>query len=342
MRFYLIDALRGIAALWVVLYHAYEGGHIDRLLSKIPDLLTIILFEKGHYGVPIFFVISGFVMAHSLNKDRVNLSYFGKFVIRRSIRLDPPYWGSIVLVLGLASISAMVTGENYSLPSVAQLVAHLFYAQAILGYEHINIIYWTLCLEVQFYLIYCLIVLARQRFNLSHAIVLGACAIISLIWPFQILPEPSIKGLFLPFWHAFLLGVFAYHTWKKNVSMIFLLGYYCLLLFASIYYYNEFSLFAIATAMTVSLAAYFGRIGSLNWWVLQRLGLISYSLYLTHNPITGASFFIFYKIFGRSEFSEALGLVFNLGVCIVFAYIFWFVLERWSLSLSKKISLHKS
>ena len=341
MRFYLIDALRGIAALWVVLYHAYEGGHIDLLRSQLPHFISVALFEKGHYGVPIFFVISGFVMAHSLNKDKVTLNYFGKFVVRRSVRLDPPYWGSIVLVLGLAFVSAKVTGENFAFPSLSQLIAHLFYAQTILGYEHINIIYWTLCLEVQFYLIYCLMVYVRQKLNITHLTILLVCGLVSLVWPLKLLPDPLIKGLFLPFWHAFLLGVFVYHTWKKDLSVFFLMSYVVILLLASLYYKNEFTLFALATAVLVTVAAQFGKLSSLNWRSLQKLGLISYSLYLTHNPITGASFFVFYKVFGRSYFSEFLGLMFNLTVCILFAFIFWYLLERWSIALSKKIRLHR-
>jgi Acyltransferase family len=51
-----IDALRGIAALGVVLYHAREGNHIPALTAKFPEIGEAL--EYGHFGVPIFFVLS--------------------------------------------------------------------------------------------------------------------------------------------------------------------------------------------------------------------------------------------------------------------------------------------
>ena len=47
MRFYLIDALRGVAALWVVLFHSFEGGHIIQLTETIPQFLVHFVFEMG-------------------------------------------------------------------------------------------------------------------------------------------------------------------------------------------------------------------------------------------------------------------------------------------------------
>jgi peptidoglycan/LPS O-acetylase OafA/YrhL len=57
-----LDALRGIAAMSVVIFHLVEGHHVDLFLAKSPIWLVVML-EHGNLGVSIFFVLSGFVFA---------------------------------------------------------------------------------------------------------------------------------------------------------------------------------------------------------------------------------------------------------------------------------------
>lgn len=344
MRFHLIDALRGFAALWVVFYHAYEGGHIDGLVRLIPELFVIIIFELGSSGVPIFFVLSGFVIAHSITKDRVDGSYFARFTLRRSVRLDPPYWGSIVLVILLAWLSSNVKGEPFEWPDAGTVVAHLFYLQGILEIPHLNIIYWTLCLEIQFYLVLCALMYLTQFFERYHnkafIIIFSLMAAISLLWPTKIMEENIYPGLFFPHWHAFLLGVFSYWSWQKKISMCFFYPYFLIVIVSSVVSQSAFSIAAALTALIIHECARYNFITSLNWRWIQFLGVISYSLYLTHNPITGASYYLFYRVFGDSLILQSIALVVSTVICIIFAYVFWWLFEQWSIRLSKKILLH--
>ena len=90
-RLLFIDGLRGVAALAVLFYHFYYNSpYLETFDALLPRWLCW-LFGKGWMGVEIFFVISGFVIAHSLGKDRVTPKYAAGFILRRSIRLDPPY-----------------------------------------------------------------------------------------------------------------------------------------------------------------------------------------------------------------------------------------------------------
>jgi len=66
LRFAFADSLRGIAALWVVLFHLSKGDHIDQLIASLPKFLKPILFNSGGLGVAIFFVLSGYVMTHTI------------------------------------------------------------------------------------------------------------------------------------------------------------------------------------------------------------------------------------------------------------------------------------
>ena len=58
--------------------------------------------------------------------------------------------------------------------------------------------------------------------------------------------------------------------------------------------------------------------------MLQFLGLISYSLYLTHNPILGAGFFLTSRILPDSVFGEIISFLINVALVIGFAFAFWF------------------
>jgi peptidoglycan/LPS O-acetylase OafA/YrhL len=148
----------------VVLFHATEANHIPALQAAMPGWLVSIV-EHGHLGVPIFFVISGFVIALSLDGKPIRAPMVARFMLRRSIRLDPPpYWGVIIIAILFSLLaSVIVKDRQVETFSVGQIVAHLFCAQDLLRYQNIIGVFWTLCLEVQFYLVYALLLATRSR-----------------------------------------------------------------------------------------------------------------------------------------------------------------------------------
>ena len=77
-RLALIDGLRGIAAMLVVLFHFCAVAH----LADVPVLGW--LFAHGNFGVEVFFVISGFVIAYSVRNAQHTLPFLGRFALRRS------------------------------------------------------------------------------------------------------------------------------------------------------------------------------------------------------------------------------------------------------------------
>ncbi|MBW4440086.1 MAG: acyltransferase family protein [Plectolyngbya sp. WJT66-NPBG17] len=72
VRFYFIDALRGLAALWVVLFHAHLDERLDSLEQSLPFWIDAPFFTGGSLGVAIFFVLSGFVIVHSLRNATID------------------------------------------------------------------------------------------------------------------------------------------------------------------------------------------------------------------------------------------------------------------------------
>src|SRR4051812_1422158 len=83
-RYRYVDALRGVAALAVVLVHADDGGHFTAFFHWMPGAARWFI-RHGSTGVEIFFVLSGFVIAHAIGGHRITLGYTGRFMLRRSI-----------------------------------------------------------------------------------------------------------------------------------------------------------------------------------------------------------------------------------------------------------------
>ncbi|MBY0562252.1 acyltransferase [Hyphomicrobium sp.] len=345
-RFAMIDGLRGIAALAVFLYHCNEGHHLTNLMAAAPAWFEWIV-RQGHLGIAIFFVLSGFVISHSLRPYSVTAPVVARFLLRRSVRLDPPYWFAIALTIGMAALSAhVVQGKEPLSISMGQLVAHVFYLQEALGFREIGPIFWTLCQEVQFYLIYALLLAAtrndpaRSMQGGATAIGVAVAALISLLWPLGIVTWEPWRGSFLPLWHCFLLGAGAYWMWQYPQMAVYYFSYVAILTLSAAFKLDEVTLAAGLTAMTLWYATTTGGIYRwFSWRWLQFLGLISYSLYLTHNPVSGALFRIGYGLTGRSALTEAFWWAMVILGCILFSAGMWWLIERLSLALAKRINL---
>jgi peptidoglycan/LPS O-acetylase OafA/YrhL len=347
-RFLLIDALRGLAALAVVLFHAREGHHLDALDTVLPRFVSAVV-GHGDLGVQVFFVLSGFVIAHSMSRHQVTLGFVGRFMLRRSIRLDPPYWASMVLAVIFGVLSArFVAGKSYALPAAGDVLAHVLYLQDLLGVKPLNTIYWTLCLEIQFYVVFSLLMLlvTRLRRWLSperafYAVLLPA-AIAADLWPPHARPF-GVPGTFLPHWHLFIAGVLVWWSATRPTDRlaagIAIANLALLLALAAVR--SELAMLVGVAAAALILVA--GLRHKLAVWLsarpLQWLGAISYSLYLTHNAITGAAFRLGYRLTGRTLATEAMWAVVVIGVCLAFAYLFHRAIERPTLKLSHRVRL---
>ncbi|QXF12714.1 acyltransferase family protein [Sphingopyxis terrae] len=323
-NFAFVQALRGIAALWVVLYHAHAGGHVQALQTAMPSFLAHILFDAGHLGVAIFFTLSGFVIAHSLAGSTMTPGNWGRFMLRRSVRLDPAYWASMVLVVAFGALSARVKHEAFSLPDVGNVAAHIAYLQVILGLPGISPVYWTLTYEIQFYAFFAAAMMF-PRFMWA----LLPLALASAIGVF----DGAVPGLFVNLWANFFIGVLAKYAsedprWLWPMAAIGV----------PLAWSGEFGLTNAITAVALWAAVRSGwAIRGFDWRWLQFLGAVSYSLYLIHNSITGAAGFAMRKVLGTSVLADAATLIVIIASSIGAAWLLWLTIERPSHALSKRI-----
>ena len=145
-RIAVIEAMRGIASISVACFHFGVP-----LATALPQTLT----SFGWLGVDVFFVISGFVIPLSLYGRKYRTKDFPAFLLRRLVRLEPPYIVSIVLTIVLWHLSAAAPQFAGYEPaySFAQIGFHLLYLIPLTGYEWLGPNYWSLTYEFVFYII---------------------------------------------------------------------------------------------------------------------------------------------------------------------------------------------
>jgi peptidoglycan/LPS O-acetylase OafA/YrhL len=340
-RLMLVDALRCFAALWVVMFHLSEGGHIPTLIAALPLWLSLALFNAGHLGVPIFFVLSGIVMAVTTLNTPMTTSNTGYFVGRRLMRLTPPYYAAIAVGVLMIVIKQFFGQSNAQLPSINAIVAHLFYLQDFLGFQNILTVFWTLCIEIQFYLAFALLVWLGDKMGNAKArnIILLASALVALCWPTGLIQTIGWQGGFIGFWYSFMAGVLCgYVLTGQRKHHLIAAGYALVVFIIGLAWKNSFAIAAGTTAILFCLLIHTSfSLRFLSGSVIKKLALISYSLYLFHNPATG----IFMRIFRRwaqtSLFSDLVAMVLAVAVSILFAAVAYALFERPAMRWSHQI-----
>lgn len=188
-----IDSMRGIAALLVVLMHNVQPIAIGSVRTVIYDIV-----DPGKVGVVMFFAISGFVIPFSFPKGPAPLE---RFLISRFFRLYPAYWLSMLAYLLLL----LVAGT--ALPSIINVAANATMAQMAIGQPNIIGVYWTLFIELQFYLL-CAVAfwagcLHRPKFTFGASLGMLAVAAIMALARFYLerkVPVAIPLSLSIMFW----------------------------------------------------------------------------------------------------------------------------------------------
>jgi peptidoglycan/LPS O-acetylase OafA/YrhL len=234
MRLLFVDGLRGIAASAVVLTH----------LTSRTDLRDY--FAIGHLGVAVFFVLSGYVIAMVIGSARPTAPYIARFAARRALRLDPPYWLSILVAVVLMAIATRM-GLEKDFPSLGEVALHLIYLQDLAGISPISSVYWTLCLEIQFYLVLLLVV--RTGYAVPVLMALAGLSITEQTGVTQLSPP----GLFLPYWFAFAAGALVRWTSDRS-SKPMLYGFLLILVASSFGKHGAWLLTTAITALALHVA----------------------------------------------------------------------------------------
>lgn len=165
-----IDALRGAAAIGVVLYHSVDQGSktVPNNLLRYPVHVLQFGSSFGYIGVFLFFVISGFCIhlqwARARAEGKTSQLRFGTFWKRRIRRLYPPYLIALAVYLILTALSSGIDVTRFFVYDVGMHLLMLHNLDPKTCYS-INGVFWTLAIEEQLYLAYFLLLFLRLRWG---------------------------------------------------------------------------------------------------------------------------------------------------------------------------------
>lgn len=345
-----LDGLRGIAALMVVIYHIFYYPN----LSYLPNhQLFLNIAEYGRHGVPLFFVLSGFVITRILVNTRENSDYFKSFYKRRILRILPLYY----LFLFIYYAFAPLLKNDQEIGFIFHVPFYLYFQNLT---ELLNIKasgpghYWTLAIEEHFYLFWPLAMYFVKPKHLGITVIL-VIPLVLLARYFMLMNDlPTDKFTFTRIDQLLLGAYLAFLEWKQfftkknSCNNFIILSIVTIISIIAVHKLaNTFPLLPdLANHLLIGLL-FFSSVGfiltlknshfislTLETTVMQFLGRISYGIYVWHILVI--------LILNRFFITKILLLDFflTIGLSILVAYISYNFFEIVFLKMKdQKISL---
>lgn len=357
-----LDAMRGVAAVAVVTYHAlgvapqtaFNGWEL-----WVPRIAAFMV-HFAYAGIYLFFVISGFCIHLFWAKARsagvvrpvINFSYFWK---RRVRRLYPPYLVALVLFLCYAAYKTPVHVTGFY---VWDVVLHLFMLHNVdlrTAYT-INGAFWTLAIEEQLYLAYFLLLFLRIRYGWTKTLL--CCFAVRIGWLIMARYLSYSHGIEIPVgeaaatnWFVWALGALSVEAalgvtklpawcYKRSTAVIALgcamvLAQFLPIVNSSWLHDAGWLLMHVSWGVGFFILVNYAVAAERKWRrtlsrvprlipTLASLGLISYSLYLTHSFVL-----MHWYWFGFTRLHiRSISILIMVPLSIAFAWLYYRLCER--------------
>lgn len=286
-RIHALDAFRGFAALWVVLYHVTIRYPYYMLGLNTPDAPLIpgltpgfTQAEMGVVPVLWFFLISGFVITWTIDRCRTPMD----FVVSRLSRLYPAFWAALTV--------SVVLGVVWPLPGTAitagQVAANATMLQEFMGVPAVDGVYWSLTVELRFYC-YALLIFVLGQWRRVHLVALAwsvLCLAVAVLNGLDVWVPWRVQQMLMAQHGPFLAsGMMVYQLWRRHRVGTSAATLACSVAAILIGY----RLLPAATCIVAMALLAWSAHGGMRWLAfppLLWLGAISYSLYLSHEIAT--------------------------------------------------------
>ncbi|WP_030018678.1 acyltransferase family protein [Streptomyces monomycini] len=285
-RLRVLDGLRLLAALMVLAYHyiTLRDGWGDDPQAFSP--LVYHLSEYGWLGVEVFFLISGFVICMSAWGRSL-----GDFVTSRVSRLYPAYWVAVLLTAAVLTVWPNVrSADNWE-----TVLTNLTMLQQGLGVPDVDDAYWTLFIELKFYLLFAVVVFRGVTYR--------RCVLFCGLWTVAGVVALKSNSDLLSVWAIapyspyFIAGIAFYlmHRFRPTVLLWAIVAVSFLL--AQHYLHGRLVMnlgakaelaqgwpvrLAVLAAFALMAAIALGWFDNLQWRWLSTAGSLTYPLYLLH------------------------------------------------------------
>lgn len=340
-----VEGLRGVAALYVFLYHLWQAGvaHAGATLGVLLPF-TLPWLQFGHFAVTVFIVISGYCLGLPVAARPDRPFSIAAFARRRLRRLGPAY--VLALFLSLIPFYAVLALEGRHVAAWhvgAAIVAHLALVHNLIPSltEYLNGPMWSIALECQIYVVFALLLVpVWRRF--------GPWAQLAIALAIGLSPQFLFHGKFA-YVIPWLLGLFAMgfvaaHVTARRYELPPALRWIALLAGIGAIVAvlplgdaaQDGALWPADLAVGVAVALFFvtsargqapvtARVLALRPVVI--LGTFSYSLYLIHGPIVSLVAAAITR-FNLGVAGSAIAYGVTLVAVVALAYLFYLVAER--------------
>ncbi len=331
-----LDHLRGLAALFVCLYHFSA-----ETLPKLTNETLKAMWSWGYNGVTIFFVISGFVIPFAMIQSRYEWRQFAQFMGKRIVRICPPSWVIIALTIGqwvIAHKYLHSTVGHMNLLNAKDVFYNMFYLVPLAGLgmdNWFNGVFWTLAVEFQYYI---LLALAFPLFAHSRTWLIVLC-VGSLVPNFWLTPliqasmgvgeeTRFVMANLSLFWLGIVLCLGMCGRLRQSEMWI---GFVVLTLVVGFQLAWIKAAFGAATFVFIRYATFRNP-------VTAHLGKISYSLYLVHIVLgTTLEGVLVRVVYPETVWQQVSMLFLIVLLTIAGATVFYHLVEAPCIQLTKKL-----
>ena len=358
-----LHSIRGLAAFAVLLFHweqFFPAGGIWLQQFVLADSLIdpTVYIGFGWMGVPLFFILSGWLLGGQVIQARISLRYLGRFWGRRFLRIYPAVWAELIILLLIASLIPGLVGQasydTLHLQFLLWLNLPPFMATPL------NLVWWTLPVELSFYLL--LPFIGWLAGKVSWRLLLGVSFAITMSWRYWIFSTAevdnylvvlpvldSLIGTLFTFMLGFSLNFLPDNVDERRQKLGLLLGVVSLLSLMywqlrmdSVYWTGHWILVVwppmVALAMAGIVFHLREPIPLMDWLsspVLVWLGHVSFGVYLWHFQVMRAMALLFPDYWSTPS-ASALALLVAIPATLILASLSYYLVERPLMGWGKK------
>ncbi|MCE4942046.1 MULTISPECIES: acyltransferase family protein [Streptomyces] len=285
-RLFVLDGLRLVAALMVLAYHyiTLRDGWGNDPHAISPTIYHLSQF--GWLGVEVFFLISGFVICMSAWGRSL-----GDFVKSRVSRLYPAYWVGVLLTAAVLMIWPRVRSAD----NLETVLTNLTMLQQGVGVSDLDDVYWSLFVELKFYLLFALVVYRGVTYR--------RCVLFCGLWTVAGVVALKANSNFLSVWAIapyspyFIAGIAFYLMYRFKPTLLLWAIVAVEFLLAQHYVRGRLVMnvgakadmahgwparVGVILAFAVMAAIALGVFNKVQWRWLTTAGSLTYPLYLLH------------------------------------------------------------
>lgn len=291
-----IDLLRFLSAIAVVIFHyAFRGFNQGNMTTMhIPELEPIAKY--GYLGVHLFFMISGFVICMSATGEGLQ-----KFVTSRLTRLYPAFW----ICCSITAFIMTFLGPPQFSTTFIGYIENMTMLGAFIGVQPMDGAYWSLFIEIKFYLLITILILARQILFIERYLIAWLLLTIASVF---LNFKTGTQWFITDYSSYFIAGGILFQIWTHRLTTIraiALAGCASVSIYQGLeqatilanYYNQPFTPTVISCTIIGMYACMLAVAQQKTYWIgrtsWKKLGPLTYPLYLIHQYV---GFMIFNRI----------------------------------------------